>query len=93
MEKEPVLLSTISDPSRSFHADHLEIIPIALRRMGNINMITLRRMHQKKIVDGLNLTDVTQVQKTPPICSGWAKGKIHRSVIFWWEKKNASSEN
>ncbi len=59
-------------------ADHLDTIPIAHRRMGHINMRTLRRMHHKKIVDGLNLTDVTQVEKNPPICSGCAKGKIHR---------------
>jgi hypothetical protein len=68
--------------------DHLEIIPIAHRRMGKINMRTLRRMHHKNIVDGLNLTDVTQVQKTPPICSGWAKGKIHRLSFSDGRKKN-----
>jgi hypothetical protein len=46
--------------------------------MGHINMRTLRRMHHKNIVDGLNLTDVLQLHKNPPICSGCAKGKMHR---------------
>jgi hypothetical protein len=46
--------------------------------MGHINMRTLRRMHHKNIVDGLNLTDVLQLNKNPPICSGCAKGKMHR---------------
>lgn len=59
-------------------AHHLESIPIARRRMGHINMRTLRRMHPKKTVDGLNLTDEIQLHKNPPICSGCPKGKMHR---------------
>jgi hypothetical protein len=31
-------------------ADHLDTIPIAHRRMGHINMRTLRRMHQKRLL-------------------------------------------
>ncbi len=46
--------------------DPLDTSIIAHPRTGYINMRTLRWMHHKKIVDGLNLnlTDVIQVQKT-----------------------------
>jgi hypothetical protein len=68
-------------------ANHLDTIPIAHRRMGHINMRTLRWMHHKKIVDRLNLTDVTHVQKNTPISSGCAKGKNQRLSFSEGRKK------
>jgi hypothetical protein len=56
--------------------------------MGHINIRTLRWMHHKNVVDGLNLTDVIKVQKNPSICSGCAKGKVHQLSFSDGRKKN-----
>lgn len=53
-------------------------IPVGHRRIGHVNIRTLRRMCIKGIVKGLLLSDLTDVGNHPPLCTGCAKGKMHR---------------
>lgn len=58
----------------------LECTPIAHRRLGHVNMRTIRRMFKKNIVDGLNPPDI-ETEGNAHQCSGCAKGKMHRLVF------------
>ena len=61
-------------------AELLDCTPIAHRRLGHVNMRTIRRMFKKNIVDGLNPRDI-ETEGNADQCSGCAKGKMHRLVF------------
>ena len=72
------LHASVTITETAFTAEIQHKIPIAHRRMGHVSLRTLRRMQKKQIVRGLKLSDLTEVEKHPPICRGCVKGKIHR---------------